>query len=148
MKEVIFYETASGQKPIEGFLESLSAKEAQKVAWVLNLVEELASLGDTVDFLVDFSLCPVGALPQLVEQLIGDEMFQHFGVGGQGFDQVGGFGVRCRPSGHKYFFLKYRTKANRQRWYSIGRYGSPWTVDSARDKALKVTETRYPFCKQ
>ena len=41
MKEVIFYETASGQKPIEGFLETLSAKEAQKVAWVLNLVEEL-----------------------------------------------------------------------------------------------------------
>jgi len=37
MKEVIFYETASGQKPIDGFLESLSAK----VAWVLNLVEEL-----------------------------------------------------------------------------------------------------------
>jgi hypothetical protein len=42
MIEVIFYETASGQKPIEGFLESLSAKEAQKVAWVLNLVEELS----------------------------------------------------------------------------------------------------------
>ena len=41
MREVIFYETASGQKPIEHFLESLSAKEAQKVAWVLNLVEEL-----------------------------------------------------------------------------------------------------------
>lgn len=41
MKEVIFYETASGQKPIESFLESLSAKEAQKVAWVLNLIEEL-----------------------------------------------------------------------------------------------------------
>jgi phage-related protein len=41
MKEVIFYETASGQKPIESFLESLSVKEAQKVAWVLNLVEEL-----------------------------------------------------------------------------------------------------------
>ena len=41
MKEVIFYETASGQKPIVDFLESLSAKEAQKVAWVLNLVEEL-----------------------------------------------------------------------------------------------------------
>ena len=41
MKEVIFYETTSGKKPIEDFLESLSAKEAQKVAWVLNLVEEL-----------------------------------------------------------------------------------------------------------
>lgn len=41
MREVVFYETASGQKPIEGFLETLSAKEAQKVAWVLNLVEGL-----------------------------------------------------------------------------------------------------------
>ena len=41
MREVLFYETASGQKPIEGFLETLSAKEAQKVAWVMKLVEEL-----------------------------------------------------------------------------------------------------------
>lgn len=41
MREVIFYKTTSGQKPIEGFLETLSSKAAQKVVWVLKLVEEL-----------------------------------------------------------------------------------------------------------
>ena len=41
MKEVIFYRLLSGRFPIEEFLDSLSSKEAQKVVWVLNLVEEL-----------------------------------------------------------------------------------------------------------
>jgi phage-related protein len=41
MREIRFYETASGQKPIEEFLEQLSSKQAQKVTWVLNLIEEL-----------------------------------------------------------------------------------------------------------
>jgi hypothetical protein len=30
MREIIFYETASGQKPIEKFIDQLSAKQAQK----------------------------------------------------------------------------------------------------------------------
>jgi phage-related protein len=41
MREILFYETASGQKPIEDFLDSLSSKQAQKVTWVLKLVEDL-----------------------------------------------------------------------------------------------------------
>ena len=41
MKEIKFYKLPSGRSPIEDFLDSLSSKEAQKVAWVLNLVEEL-----------------------------------------------------------------------------------------------------------
>ena len=41
MREVRFYRTASGRCPIQGFLDSLAAKAAQKVAWVLRLVEEL-----------------------------------------------------------------------------------------------------------
>jgi len=41
MRDIIFYETASGQKPIEKFFDQLSAKQAQKVVWVLKLVEEL-----------------------------------------------------------------------------------------------------------
>jgi phage-related protein len=41
MRDIVFYETASGQKPIEKFLDQLSAKQAQKTAWVLKLVEEL-----------------------------------------------------------------------------------------------------------
>ena len=40
MREIIFYETANGKKPVEDFLDSLSAKEAKKVAWVLKLFED------------------------------------------------------------------------------------------------------------
>ena len=41
MKEIKFYKLPSGKIPIVDFLDSLSSKEAQKVTWVLNLVEEL-----------------------------------------------------------------------------------------------------------
>ncbi len=41
MREILFYETSSGQKPIEDFLDQLSSKQAQKVTWVLKLIEEL-----------------------------------------------------------------------------------------------------------
>ena len=41
MREVIFYKLKSGKCPVEGFLDSLSSKQAQKVAWVLQLIEEL-----------------------------------------------------------------------------------------------------------
>ena len=41
MPEILFYQTSSGQKPIEDFLDQLSSKQAQKVTWVLKLIEEL-----------------------------------------------------------------------------------------------------------
>ena len=41
MREIIFYRMESGQCPVEEFLDSLDAKQAQKVTWVLQLVEEL-----------------------------------------------------------------------------------------------------------
>ena len=41
MREVIFYKTQNGDCPIENFLDSLSAKQAKKVTWVLSLIEEL-----------------------------------------------------------------------------------------------------------
>jgi len=41
MRKILFYETASGQKPIEDFINQLSAKPAQKITWVLKLVEDL-----------------------------------------------------------------------------------------------------------
>ncbi len=41
MKEVVFYRTSTGRCPVEEFLNLLSSKQAQKVAWVINLVEEL-----------------------------------------------------------------------------------------------------------
>jgi phage-related protein len=40
-REVVFYKLSSGHSPIEEFLDQLAAKEAQKVTWVLKLVEEL-----------------------------------------------------------------------------------------------------------
>ena len=44
MRKVIFYETPSGNCPVEGFLDSLSAKQVQKIAWVLRLIEELPTI--------------------------------------------------------------------------------------------------------
>ena len=44
MKEIKFYKTSSGKSPIEDFLDSLSSKEAQKVTWVLSLIEEMESV--------------------------------------------------------------------------------------------------------
>lgn len=41
MREIQFYKTADGKVPVAEFLDSLSAKQAQKVVWVMRLVEEL-----------------------------------------------------------------------------------------------------------
>jgi phage-related protein len=39
--EVQFYRTATGACPVEEFLDSLNAKQVQKVLWVLKAVQEL-----------------------------------------------------------------------------------------------------------
>jgi phage-related protein len=44
VREVRFYRTESGDCPVEEFLDALSGKQAQKVVWVLRLVEELDSV--------------------------------------------------------------------------------------------------------
>ena len=44
MRTIIFYRSASGACPIEEFLDSLNGKQAQKVAWVLQLIEELPTV--------------------------------------------------------------------------------------------------------
>ena len=41
MREIQFYRSASGDCPVEEFLDSLGPKQAQKIAWVLRLVKEL-----------------------------------------------------------------------------------------------------------
>ena len=41
MRTIEFYRTLSGDCPVEEFLDSLSDRDAQKVAWVLRLVERL-----------------------------------------------------------------------------------------------------------
>jgi phage-related protein len=41
VKEIKFYKTRSGKIPVKEFLDSLPSKHAQKVTWVLELVEKL-----------------------------------------------------------------------------------------------------------
>ena len=41
MREIRFYRSRSGRSPVEEFLDSLPAKSAQKLIWVLRLVEEM-----------------------------------------------------------------------------------------------------------
>jgi len=51
--------------------------------------------------------------------------------------QVIGFGVR-RQGGRPTYIFRYRTKEGRQRTYTIGRHGSPWTPDDARAEAIRL----------
>jgi len=53
-----------------------------------------------------------------------------------GRGSVAGFGVR-RQRKHPTFCLKCSVNG-RQRWLTIGRYGSPWTVDQARTEAKRL----------
>ncbi len=41
MKEIKFYKLPSGKTPVIEFLDNLSSKEAQKITWVLKLIEEM-----------------------------------------------------------------------------------------------------------
>jgi integrase len=51
--------------------------------------------------------------------------------------EVKGFGLRVMRTGARFFVLKYRF-GTLQRWYSIGQWGSPWTAEKARAKALEL----------
>lgn len=44
MRTVVFYRTVTGVSTVKEFLDSLSGKQAQKVAWVLQLIEELPTI--------------------------------------------------------------------------------------------------------
>lgn len=50
--------------------------------------------------------------------------------------EVKGFGIRCQRRDRVYV-LKYRV-SGRQRWYTIGKHGSPWTPDTARREAKRI----------
>jgi phage-related protein len=41
IRKVIFFKSDTGRSPVEEFLDTLSAKQAAKAAWVIQLVEEL-----------------------------------------------------------------------------------------------------------
>src|SRR5262249_41103158 len=51
---------------------------------------------------------------------------------------VTGFGARRQRSEAINYFLFYRTADARQRWYTIGKHGSPWTPDAARTEAKRL----------
>jgi phage-related protein len=44
VREVRFYKTASGRCPVREFLDSLNGRQAQKVTWVLSLIEDLGTV--------------------------------------------------------------------------------------------------------
>lgn len=48
---------------------------------------------------------------------------------------VRGFGVRRQKNEAISYVLFYRTRQGRQRWYTIGRHGAPWTPEMAREEA-------------
>ena len=43
-RTVIFYKTIEGRCPVKEFLDSLDGKAAQKIVWVLNLLEDLDNI--------------------------------------------------------------------------------------------------------
>ena len=47
MREILFYKTESGKCPVEEFIDTLESKQAQKVAWVMRLIEELDEVPST-----------------------------------------------------------------------------------------------------
>lgn len=46
--------------------------------------------------------------------------------------KITGFGVRCQSDANNKVFIFKTRIGSRQRWFTIGKYGSPWTVDTAR----------------
>jgi integrase len=51
---------------------------------------------------------------------------------------VGGFHARRQQSKTVSYIVVYRTVEGRQRWQTIGRHGSPWTPDTAREAAKRI----------
>ena len=50
---------------------------------------------------------------------------------------IRGFGVRRRSTEAKFYLVKYRF-AGRQRWFTIGQHGAPWTAEQARNEATRL----------
>jgi integrase len=73
---------------------------------------------------------------------IGKRTVDSLGAGQTVWDgELRGFGVRRRGDADPVYFVKYRIgkgRAARQRWYSIGKPGSPWTPETARERAKMI----------
>lgn len=66
------------------------------------------------------------------------ELAPNSAIWDEGRGAVTGFGARRRDGANITYVLKYRTQDGRQRWFSIGKHGSPWTPDAARDEARRL----------
>src|SRR5271165_2821300 len=51
---------------------------------------------------------------------------------------VPGFGARRQKGAAVAYVLLYRTAEGRQRWFTIGRHGAPWTPEEARKEAVRL----------
>ena len=49
-----------------------------------------------------------------------------------------GFGARRQRGAAIAYVLKYRTAEGRQRWFTIGQHGAPWTPETARHQARQL----------
>lgn len=58
-------------------------------------------------------------------------------------DRLKGFGVRVTSSGNRTYVVQHRIggKGSPSKTYTIGKHGSPWTADTARDQAKSVLES-------
>jgi integrase len=61
------------------------------------------------------------------------------GPGAEVWDRaVPGFGARRQKGAAVSYVLMYRTREGRQRRFTIGRHGTPWTPDTAREEARRL----------
>jgi integrase len=51
---------------------------------------------------------------------------------------LSGFGARRQKGDAVTYVLFYRTQEGRQRWFTIGRHGAPWTPETAREEAKRL----------
>lgn len=49
-----------------------------------------------------------------------------------------GFGARRQKGEVVSYVLFYRTREGRQRWFTLGRHGAPWTPETAREEARRL----------
>src|SRR6478672_8627350 len=70
---------------------------------------------------------------------IGLREVRALGPGAELWDSaVSGFGARRQVGTAVSYVLMYRTREGRQRRFTIGRHGAPWTPDAAREEARRL----------
>jgi integrase len=70
---------------------------------------------------------------------IGLREVRALGTGSEIWDSaLPGFGARRQKGSAVSYVLMYRTREGRQRRFTIGRHGAPWTPDTARAEALRL----------